>query len=194
MKLIVTLLILMTGFQLVAQDKDLPYFEIPSYPDRYSAGLVAARMVDGLGFRFYWATEGLRPEDLAFKPNTEARTTEETIEHIYGMSSVILNATTKQINGPAQNKKLSFSEMRKKTLENLRAASDILRASSAKDLERYNAMFEQGDKIVELPFWNLLNGPIADCLWHVGQIVSFRRSSGNPFSAKADVFRGIVKD
>ena len=60
--------------------------EIPEAPEAYSAATVAARMVEGLGFRFYWATEGLRPEDLAYKPSEEARTTEETINHIYGLS------------------------------------------------------------------------------------------------------------
>jgi hypothetical protein len=44
----------------------------------------------------------------------------------------------------------------------------------------------------EFPFWNQLNGPIADCIWHTGQIVSFRRSSGNPFTEKANVFMGTL--
>ncbi len=70
----------------------LPYYEIPPYPDSFTAENVVARMVDGLGFRFYWATEGLRPEDLAFKPSTEARTSEETIDHILGLSAIVLNA------------------------------------------------------------------------------------------------------
>ena len=36
-------------------------------------------------------------------------------------------------------------------------------------------------------------GPIADALWHVGQVVTFRRSSGNPFNSKASVFTGKVR-
>jgi hypothetical protein len=47
---------------------ELPYYEIPDYPESYTAGAVAARMLDGLGFRYYWATEGLRDEDLVFRP------------------------------------------------------------------------------------------------------------------------------
>ena len=42
----------------------LPYYEIPDYPETYTAGSVAARMLDGLGFRYYWATEGLNEDDL----------------------------------------------------------------------------------------------------------------------------------
>ena len=40
------------------------------------------------------------------------------------------------------------------------------------------------------PFWNHLNGPIADALWHSGQIVSNRRASGNPLNSKVNVFIG----
>ena len=39
------------------------------------------------------------------------------------------------------------------------------------------------------PFWNMINGPLADALTHVGQINSWRRLAGNP-APKADVFRG----
>src|SRR5690349_7306301 len=113
MKYTAAILFIVVAFEMHAQDKNLPYYQIPSYPDSYSAGTVASRMVDGLGFRFYWATEGLRVEDLSFKPNADARTSEETIQHIYSMSFMILNATRKTPNIEGQDKKLSFPEMRK---------------------------------------------------------------------------------
>jgi hypothetical protein len=95
MKYSIHLFLLLLVTQVSAQDKPLPYHEIPNYPEAFTAGNVAARVIDGLGFRFYWATEGLRPEDLSFKPNAQARTTLETAEHIYEMSIIILNSTTK---------------------------------------------------------------------------------------------------
>jgi len=60
----------------------LPFREIPAYPESYSAESVVARMIDGLGFRFYWATEGLRPEDLAFRPTPESRSSDTTGESV----------------------------------------------------------------------------------------------------------------
>lgn len=183
-------LILASG--LFAQDEVLLYSELPSYPENFTSGAVAARVIDGLGFRFYWATEGLREMDLGFKPSVDARSSEETIEHIYTMSVMIKNATTGTLNTPDQDGKHSFAEMRRRTLENLNAASIRLRLSTDEEIKDYKALFKRGDKIVEIPFWNMLNGPIADCLWHVGQIVSFRRSSGNPFSEKVNVFYGTV--
>jgi hypothetical protein len=181
--------------RLVAQDKTLPYYEIPPQPENFTAGTVAARMIDGLGFRYYWATEGLRPDDLTFKPSQEARTSEETLTHIYELSVIIVNSTTKTPNLPEANKeKISFTEMRKRTLENLKAASDRLRLSKDSDLKEYKLVFKRDTNTTEFPFWNQINGPIADCLWHVGQVVSFRRSSGNPFTEKASVFTGKVRE
>jgi hypothetical protein len=45
-------------------------------------------------------------------------------------------------------------------------------------------------QIRELPFWHIVNGPVADALTHVGQINSFRRLAGNP-TPKANVFWGL---
>ena len=73
------------------ESSTLPYYQIPDYPAEFTANTVAARMIDGLGFRYYWATEGLREEDLSFRPNEGARTSEETLAHILGLTNVIAN-------------------------------------------------------------------------------------------------------
>ncbi len=182
MKIILFTIVLVTAFTMNAQDT-LPYYQIPDAPKEFTAGATASRMVDGLGFRYYWATEGLTEKDLVFKPNKEARTTLETIDHILSLSQVILNATLKKENGGKQPK-MNFKEKRKKTLENLQQASKILKTS--KDVSKYKLLFGK----TELPFWNVINGPIADAIWHVGQIVSFRRSSGNPLPKGVSVLRG----
>src|SRR5689334_3471929 len=93
----VTMLLTNAMTQTTSAKSDLPYYEIPDYPTTYTPGTIAARVVDGLGFRYYWATEGLRAEDLKYQPvgadgaNSEARTTEETLQHIYGLTNTILN-------------------------------------------------------------------------------------------------------
>ncbi len=173
-------------------NESLPYYEIPEYPENYNQGTVVARMIDGLGFRYFWATEGLRKEDLIFKPNETARTTEETIDHILGLSNVIVNSAIHQSNGNNDFSKLTYSEKRKLTLNNFKTAADIFRKS--KDLSQFNIVFVRGDKSVEYPFWNQINGPIEDAIWHCGQVVSFRRSSGNPYNSKAGVFEGKLRE
>jgi hypothetical protein len=172
----------------------LPFYEIPNYPEKYTPETVVIRMIDGVGFRFYWATEGLTAKDLAFKPSDKARTSEETIDHIFGLSKVILNALLKKVNGTSgeETSTLKFEDKRRMTLENLQKASEILK-SNKENLENYKIMFKNGDKTTEYPFWNLINGPIEDAVWHVGQVVSFRRSSGNPFNSKASVLTGKLR-
>jgi hypothetical protein len=172
----------------------LPYYEIGSYPKKYTAENVVARLIDGLGFRFYWATEGLRSEDLSFKPSSEARTLEETIDHILELSELILKPLKSEtiVFSGEELLKYSFEEKRKKILYNLKEASDLLLTGKVK-MDNVKIVFKIEGQKSEYPFWNALNGPIEDAVWHTGQIVSFRRTSGNPFNGKADVFSGKIE-
>ena len=174
---------------------ELPYREIPDYPESFTPETVVARTIDGVGFRFYWATEGLRPEDLTFRPTPEARSSEETIDHILGLSNLILNGVKNQpnIRSGEETSPLSFEVKRRMVLGNLETASNLLKQSGDK-LEEMKIIFKNGDNESEFPFWNMLNGPIGDALWHTGQVVTFRRSSGNPFNGKASVFMGKVRE
>ena len=176
-----------------AQDKPY-YYQIPDTPAEYSATTVAARLVDGLGFRFFWATEGITAKDLEYKPVNDSRTMMETIEHINGLTTVLLNAVNKRptVSGGAPVK-LSFAELREKILVNIKTASDILKTSDAR-LEDFDMVFERPAGKQEYPFWNLINGPIADALWHVGQVVTFRRSAGNPLPKGVNVLTGTKTD
>ncbi len=170
-----------------SQDK-LPYYEIPEYSKTYTAGTVAARQVDGLGFRFYWASEGLTEKDLAYKPSDSVRTTMETVQHIYDLSTVVLNATQKKANSKIDMSEMSFDYLREQTLINLKKAADDLKTSD--DISKFKIIF--GEK--EIPFWNNINGPIADAIWHCGQLASFRRVTGNPINSKVNHFTGKIKD
>nr|WP_321223238.1 hypothetical protein [uncultured Psychroserpens sp.] len=165
----------------------LPYYELPAYSQEFTAGTVAARMVDALGFRFYWSSHNLTEKDLAYSPSENVRTGAETIDHILDLSYVIVNSTLKKANDKIDSSTLTYHEKRKQVLINLKTAADILRLSD--DISQYKIIF--GD--TEIPFWNQINGPIADAIWHCGQLASFRRATGNPINSKVNHFRGTVK-
>lgn len=167
---------------MMAQDK-LPYHEIPEQPENYTAGTVASRMIDGLGFRYYWATEGLSDIDLAHKASESGRTSLETVDHLLGLSNFILNSISEKPKKTDESQ-LSFEEKREQTLFNFKRASEILKNST--DVSQYDN--------TRFPFWNIINGPIADALWHCGQVVMLRRASGNPFNSKVSVFTGKLRD
>ena len=172
----------------------LPYKQIPDSPSEYTATNVAARMIDGLGYRYYWGSESLRSEDLNYKISEESRTSLETLEHIYGLSKNILNAVQMKANIRGEASPSSYEELRSATLLNLEQASNILKSSTDKDLEHFNIVFQRGEQRSSYPFWNLINGMVSDALWHTGQIVSFRRASGNPLHSGVSVLRGKTRE
>lgn len=119
---------------------------------------------------------------MNYKPSETGRETIETIKHIYNLSTFIRNSVL--INNKNTNKeKLDFETMRKQTLWNFKLVSETLRNTS----ETYKL------EDSEVPFWNIINGSISDALWHCGQVVLLRRTSGNPFNSKVNLFSGKVK-
>ena len=170
---------------------ELPYASIGDYPASYSQFTVMARMIDGLGYRYYWATESLRPEDLAYKPSADGRTTTETLEHIYGLVITVGNTIAAQPNiRPSTMPEMTFEEQRAATLRQLKQASNLLLKMNKQSLADLPIVFQRGDQKAEYPFWNLINGPLADAIYHVGQLVAFRRASGNPMNPKVNMFAG----
>ncbi len=186
------ILVLSLNFLYMNSQDNLPFYEISNYPESYSEAEIVGRMIDGLGFRYYWATEGLTEKDLNFRLPNDSRSSIETVVHIYDLSNMILNTA---LNLPIEQKStegMEFKEIREKTLFNLKEASDIFKKT--KNFDNHNIIFLRDSKKVEYPFWNQLNGPIEDAVWHSGQIVAFRRASGNPISKKISVFTGKVRE
>jgi hypothetical protein len=192
MKPIALLLILsLAGYSAISQN--LPYEEIPDYPEEYHAGAVLSRMTDGLGYRFYWATEGLRNEDLNYVPSEGARSTFKTMEHIFSLVRMIHNTLNGEANiSPEDPAAMEYEELRAATLELIHACAEKMGENS--DFSSLPIMFKMGEQEASLPFWNIINGPLSDAIYHTGQIVSFRRASGNPIDPRVNVFTGKNAD
>lgn len=196
MRIQITLLLLLIQYNINAQEtmKDsLPYAKIPEPAEEYTAETIVSRMIDGLGFRYYWATEGLKEEDLNYKPSKESRSILETVDHILGLTTTIVNSAKKQPTVSSKKaKEMSFTEKRQLTLESLKIASGLFRNS--KDISEHKIVFERDNGKSEFPFWNQINGPIEDAVWHAGQIVVLRRSAGNPINPKVNFFLGNLRE
>lgn len=165
------------------------YRTIPEAAQIFTPGTVVSRLIDGLGFRFYWASEGLTEEDLKYEPGNNGRNIRETVEHVYGLSKMILNAARSEPNtSNADAKNMTFGKLREKTLRNMKEASGIMAASD--NLENHTIIFKNDEVTASYPFWNALNGPIEDAVWHAGQLVVMRRSAGNPINSNVNVFLG----
>jgi hypothetical protein len=184
--LLITILILFP-INMNSQENKLPFFEIGDYPNEYSEANIVSRMICGLGYRYHWATESLNENDLNYKPSKDSRSTLELIEHIYSLSLAIVSTFEgKQVE--SSQGKYDYKELRKKTLGNLQFVKNKLK--QVDDFSKLNIVFSQGENKTTLPFWNHINGPISDAIWHSGQIVTNRRASGNPINPKVNVFIG----
>ncbi|MBB6462325.1 hypothetical protein [Flammeovirga kamogawensis] len=163
--------------------QELPFKAIPPIPEKINGTNIISRMIDGLGFRYYWATNGLTSSNLKFCPVEGSRDMIGLISHIYDLSY----GTNKVLGGNFKKKELSeFKDLREETLALYWDTSKRLKEMDPDDLENYNYM----GSAQNYPFWYLLNGQIADALTHVGQVVSWRRIDGNPQETGVNVFLG----
>ncbi len=165
---------------------ELPYYTIPTAPNTTSATNSIARFVDGLGFRYRWATEDLTEKEIHFCPIEGSMSLLELIQHIYSIS----NWSNRSFGGTIKYDKTltTFTELRKETLRLLLDLSSRLKEMEDGELENFEILSRNID--YRQPFWYMLNGPIADALTHVGQITSWRRISGNPQPKGVNVFLG----
>ena len=163
---------------------DLPYHEIPPPPGEVRGAAVMARLVDGLGFRLRWATEGLRPQDLDFRPGADSMTLRELLHHV----GRLIGWLDQHLGGPPlADLPADFEAQRAAALGRLVALRARLLERPDGDLSARTITGKA--ESAPQPFWSMINGPLADALTHVGQINAWRRLSGNP-SPRADVFRG----
>ena len=179
---------------LMAQQTPLPFSSIPPAPTTVNAPSALVRMVQGLGYRYHWASKDLRPEDVAYRPSAEAASCLETLQHIYGLTDAIANATQALPSPrPLKDVPKDMAELRRLTLERLKAAETTLLAADDADVEQMKVIFQRGEKVYTFTIWNLINGPISDAIYHTGQIVSFRRTTGNPIHTGVNVLVGKTK-
>lgn len=164
---------------------ELPYTCIPEPPKEMSAAAILTRLVDGIGFRYRWATEGLRQEDMKFQPCGTSMRIEELLAHIHGLLAVSESYLTDK--DVIKIESVELDERRRLTLDTIVRLRESL--IDLDDNYLGNRMYRVPWGREELPIWYLINGPLSDVLTHIGQIASWRRINNNPIQ-KASVFFG----
>lgn len=176
---------------------DIDYFHtIPEMSEKMSASSVLARTIDGLGFRYYHATDDLTVTDLEYTSGNGGRMVIELLQHIYSLSVTINNSIHNVPNSRPEKSvdAMTYEQLRAQTLTQLKEARNKAIALTDQQLEESQIKFERAGEVSAYPMWNLFNGPLADAMWHTGQIVSHRRASGNPINSKISLFSGTVRD
>ena len=168
----------------------ISYRTIPDPPSSYSSAAVLSRMLDGLGYRFYWASEGLTDEVLEYRAGATGRSVGETIGHVYNLVQMIeyaLSGRTYPIPEPDIPEGL---DVRVETLNAIKRVSEAIRDTDPERIGDWKARFHMGGNDLEFPFWNMINGPMCDAVYHTGQIVAYRRAAGLPMDPTVNVFTG----
>jgi hypothetical protein len=159
---------------------------LPPGPAAVSGSAVLVRLVEGIGFRFTWATEGLREQDLAFRPTPETMCIAEQTGHVLELVAWVAAATGAITAGSQEPASAPpFPEARQRIMEVLA----LLRARLAGMTDGEIGAIQIGSRAGPVPWPHIVNGPLADALTHIGQIAVLRRSCGNPVP-KANVFLG----
>lgn len=185
------ILILFLTINTMNSQEKLPFYEITEIPNEINSTNLMVRMIEGLGFRYHWATENITEKDLKYRPSKDAMSNYETIEHIYDLSNTIYNSSKSLPNTRSKKKtSMDFISLRKETLNNLKLTREVFTSFNDEDLKNVKIIFQGNSGNYEFPIWNLINGPISDAIYHTGQLVSFRRTSGNPIPKGVDVFLG----
>jgi hypothetical protein len=140
----------------------------PQPPDEPSASNAIARLIDGLGYRLYWALYGLKEEDGQYVLCEGAYSIKDLLWHILGL----VNWVYMHVYGQQMSRRPSIIDQGIDTL----LALEKLRQTflDMDDAELANC------KLEDMPFWNYINMPLADALHHVGQVSMLRRAAGNP--------------
>jgi hypothetical protein len=160
----------MSSFSYCQEDlTQLPYISKPAYPKKNNAGIVMAKMIDELGYKYYWATDRLLNDEIR-KTFNSSNLPRLLLKGVYQMSENIIKSTSENKMRPElKPEEMSFEDFRKYTLLNLKEASSII------------------IKNAEAPIfsnWNLLIKSIAFSDAYCDQIILFRENIGKPFKLK----------
>jgi len=172
----------------------LPYHTLPPAPAEVDGPGVLARLVDGMGFRYRWATEGLESASLAFRPCEGAMTMGEVLAHM----NVLVRWVESTLRGALEDTSGEFvagglrppeawEDLQRDTLSRLVDLRALLAGADPARLAEVTITSPR--RKVAQPFWSIINGPLADFLTHVGQIASWRRMLDDPVP-QVDVFQG----
>jgi len=175
------------------------FHSLPAPPaDSPCGSTVLARLVDGLAFRYRWATDGLDRQDLDFRPCDDAMTLGQLLDHLRFLARwmhINVRAAHLDLEPVAYPDCCSGlpdpdgnpDELIHQTLSALAELRENVLELGEGGLSR--VVLVGGRESTTFPVWYLINGPLSDALTHVGQVTSWRRILGKPVP-KHDVFRG----
>ncbi|WP_166962366.1 hypothetical protein [Yeosuana marina] len=164
--------------QIQHSEAQLPYSKTVKY-NKKSEGKVIAKMLDDLGYKYYWVTDSLMNDELNSNFHT-GKLPRLLLKDVYVISENIINSiSNKQKQSKLKKVNISFNEIRKNTLLNLKEASNIL--------------INNKEALLFLN-WNDFLSSIAYAHAYCDQIILFRNAHGNTVKRNDKFIKNKQKD
>ncbi len=171
-KLILIFSLFMSSFSYCQENTtELPYNKKPAYPKKNTGGILMAKMLGELGYKYYWATDSLLNDEIRNTFNS-SNLPRLLLKRVYQMSENIINYSSEsKVKPRLKLEEMSFEDFRKNTLLNLKEASNILIKNA--DSTHFSNL-------------NFFVKSIAFSNSYCDQIILFRENMGMPFKLKND--------
>ena len=148
------------------------------------APAVIAFLTRSLGYRYRWATDGMAETTLAFRPVEGSMDMAELMGHLCDLAWW-MRATLTGVMAPRPEP--GVEGLRAATMAHLEVVAEAFAAMTPADLEALRISPPGMEEA--FPLSNVIHGPLADFLTHVGQVTSWRRIAGD-LAPAAPVFFG----
>jgi len=149
---------------------EVPYKEKPEYSSKkVSFGLIMAKKVDELGYKYYWATDSLLNDELR-KSFHSSNLPRLLLDGLSLMSEYMIKSVShEKMDSILKPEGMSFDDLKKNTLFNLAKVSNLL-------INNQNVLGSIN--------FNLFTNSIAIANSYCDQIILFRENIGKPFKLK----------
>lgn len=145
-------------------------------PTEFNGVGVFIRLIDSIQLRYTLAVTELREEDKNFRATPESMSMLELQKHI----SALIMWSAKSVGATLESTTIpeTFDERVIYINELCRQLKDHLLTMDDEALSKVSIYLKRAD--THYSVWYLINGPLSDAIHHIGQMVSWRRISGNP--------------
>lgn len=160
---------------------------LPDVPKEFNGAGVLTRLIDTILVRYTIASSDLRVEDKHFQVTPESMSMLVLQKHI--LQLILWSAHAIGVELPKLAIPESFDERKAEIEKMCRLLRSHVAEMDDEALSKVTIYLKRAD--THYPIWYLINGPLSDAIHHIGQMISWRRISGNP-APQISPFTGLT--
>lgn len=151
---------------------------IPHDPSVFNGSSVLQRMVEAILIRYTIAIKDMTDEAKNFRATPESMSMLELQKHI--LLLILWVSKSLDMDIEIKEKAETFSQFETQIKETTGNLSKHISLLTDEELSTKTIYLKRSDTYYSI--WYMIHGPLADAIHHIGQIVTWRRISGNPIN------------